>query len=158
MKTFNHKLRLATLLIVDDMEADVELIKILLFKKTDLHCHILEARHGEEAKEIIHKNLNEGKLIDLILLDINMPILDGFQFLEYLNQANKLPLMNVIMCSGSNSYDDKERARKSGALGYIVKPPPSHEFMNLLKNIPSLHFVPSTSSSEQFLVSTLQTT
>src|SRR5262249_53786272 len=67
---------LATILVVDDNDAAIELARIMLVEQSKLRCRILSARSGQEAMDLLN-NLDDRVPIDLILLDINMPGMDG---------------------------------------------------------------------------------
>lgn len=56
---------------------------------------------------------------DVVLMDIAMPVLDGFEATKRLHKA--LPDVRVLMLTGSNARADVDRARRSGAAGYITK-------------------------------------
>ena len=69
--------RLATVLLVDDNDLDIELAKLLLLDRDGLQCKVVVAQDGQEALARLHDTD-----IDLVLLDINMPRMDGFELLE----------------------------------------------------------------------------
>ncbi|MDE3060663.1 MAG: response regulator, partial [Pseudomonadota bacterium] len=75
--------RLANLLLVDDSRADIDLIKIRLLERARLQCNFMVARNGEEALDLLHAASQQP--IDLMLVDINMPEMDGFELLERMN-------------------------------------------------------------------------
>src|SRR6266852_2629330 len=68
--------KLARILLVDDNESDIQLNKIILFEK--LRCDVLAACDGKEALALLRDGVRQGNPIDLVLLDINMPVMDGF--------------------------------------------------------------------------------
>lgn len=75
-----------------------------------------------EAIEFIQNYFIErGKYPDLIVLDINMPIMNGFEFMERIKELN-IPLLNVIVLTTSDVYDDLEKMKKLGVRDFIIKP------------------------------------
>jgi len=88
---------------------------------------ILKANNGSEAIELFQKNLD----IDLILMDIKMPILDGFLATKEIRRFNKSV---VIIAQTAYAYpQDKERALEAGCNGYIVKPLDRLELTKIIK-------------------------
>jgi len=95
------------ILVVDDCEADQFLSRHILEKEYP-GAEILEAYDGLEALEQLKES---DKKIDLIILDINMPRMNGHEFLETYNQMsgeNKTSV--VVMLTSSNSIEDKEKS------------------------------------------------
>ncbi len=122
---------LARILLVDDNEDDIEAHQRMLAGDTNLRCGILTARDGKEALVLLKQAAREKDPIDLLLLDINMPIMNGFELLEKMRAEQMLPGVLVVMCTTSDHDKDKQMAESLGASGYLVKPP---EFA-LLKDI-----------------------
>jgi signal transduction histidine kinase len=109
---------LANVLLVDDSADDLEMTKFRLLERSHLECNLMTARDGESAL----MTLRTGDPIDLMLLDINMPEMGGFELLEKMVKDEKLKKTHVVMCSGSIYDKDMDRAMALGAAGYIVKP------------------------------------
>ena len=78
---------------------------------------LLQALDGQEALEVAQRERP-----DLILLDINMPLLDGFQVCEQLKQDPQTAAIKVVMLSARGSDADRARGRACGADDYFVKP------------------------------------
>jgi len=113
---------LATVLLVDDREADILLTRVRLLGRKGLQCKLLVAHDGREALDLIGSTRRQGAPVDLVLLDINMPGMDGFEMLERLRRDESLHDIPVVMHSGSTYEQDKERSRALGAVGYLEKP------------------------------------
>lgn len=103
----------STILIVDDESRMRKLIKDFLSQKG---CSILEAADGEEALEVFNKNANK---IDLILLDVMMPKLDGWSVLRQIRQESKVPIM---MLTARGEEQDELFGFELGVDEYISKP------------------------------------
>ena len=102
-----------SVLIVDDDSMMRELLKIIL--RSEDYRIAGEASNGLDAVEQC-VNLKP----DLVLLDINMPKMDGLLALEEMHKAN--PLAKVLMVSGEATMDRVNEAIQRGAVGFVVKP------------------------------------
>jgi signal transduction histidine kinase len=109
--------QIATLLLVDDDDVSVELTRIQLIEGHRLQCRVIVAQDGQDALARLRDTD-----IDLVLLDINMPRMDGFELLERMRTEKLLDRVAVVMCSTSNYQSDISRARELGARGYLTKP------------------------------------
>jgi signal transduction histidine kinase len=109
---------LATVLLVDDNDIDIELAQLLLIERNRLQCKVMVARDGHEALARL-REMN----VDLMLLDINMPRMDGFELLEQMRAEKMLDRVTVVMCSTSTYDEDISRSLELGACGYLTKPP-----------------------------------
>lgn len=102
------------ILIVDD-EPNIVMSLEYIFKKENFEVFI--ARDGAEALNII-----EDKLPNIILLDIMMPHVDGYQVLKYLKANKNFDKIKVIFLSAKNKISDVELGLELGANKYIAKP------------------------------------
>ncbi len=112
----------ANVLLVDDREADILLTRAFLSGPKGMRCNFLIANDGQEGLAAMRNPSRKYDPIDLILLDINMPVMNGFEMLEAVIQDTDLMRIPVVMCSGSTWDKDKERARELGATGFLTKP------------------------------------
>ena len=104
-----------SILIVDDSELNRALLSDMLSSDFD----IIEAENGAEAIEILHEKELE---ISLMLLDIVMPEMDGFEVLAVMNQKDWIKSIPVIMISAETSSTSIDRAYDLGAIDYISRP------------------------------------
>lgn len=102
------------ILIVDDVKANVMLLKALV-KKNDFQ--IIEAFDGKQALEMF-----EAHKPDLILLDIMMPILDGYQVLEKIRTGSINTDVSVILITALDNKEEVVKGFSAGANDYISKP------------------------------------
>ena len=102
-----------TILVVDDEFRMRKLIKDFLLKE---NCSVLEAGDGEEAIKVFDENKNK---INLILLDVMMPKLDGWSVLRQIRQESKVP---VIMLTARGEEQDELFGFELGVDEYISKP------------------------------------
>ena len=110
-----EKRNLPQLLVVDDSEMNREILKEILGKE----YRILEACDGNEALEMLEQY---GTEISLVLLDIIMPQMDGFEVPAYMNRDKWIEDIPVIMISSEGSESYIRRAYELGASDYISRP------------------------------------
>ena len=129
-------------MIVDDSEADQFIIENLI-GKLDEQIHLYKAGDGQEALEFIQDyNKNNQKYkntlpLSLIFLDINMPRMNGFEFLEeYKNfvSEKKTDPIPVIISSSSDEQSDRDKAKQYYFVeDYVVKPVELEDLNSILK-------------------------
>lgn len=112
---------LRPILLVDDSDVDVELT-LLAFKRTKLANPITVARDGDEALEWVPRWEASEPLPVVILLDINMPKLNGIEVVRQLKAHPSLRVIPVVMLTSSSFSGDVTAAYLAGANSYIVKP------------------------------------
>ena len=103
------------ILIVDDSEINRSLLSDMLSSEFD----ILEAENGMEASAILHNQEHE---ISLMLLDIVMPVMDGFEMLTVMNKNGWIKSVPVIMISAETVPSYMDKAYDLGVLDYISRP------------------------------------
>ena len=109
-----------TVLIVDD-----DFISLLILKKTmeNSGFEIFEAGNGEQALDILHKNEH----IVLVSLDLNMPVMDGYSFLDEINKSQLKHRLKIFItsCSGRREFLNITKLQgidTSAVVGYFEKP------------------------------------
>ena len=115
-----------TILLVDDSENDICLVRAA-FSMAELKNPIQETRNGEEALAYLQ---GEGAFGDrkqfplpaVMLLDLNMPMRNGFEVLEWLRAQPGLKRLTVIILTASLREEDVDRAFDLGANAFLVKP------------------------------------
>ena len=138
----------ATLLVVEDdallLEATLEL---LLLEEEPYQYDLLSAMNGEEAIAILEKQLP-----DLILSDITMPRMDGYQLLKRIRETPAWSLLPFIFLSGQNRHKEIVKARLAGADDYITKPYDPLELRKLLETRLNRHFQSQETTQNDFEV------
>jgi two-component system, chemotaxis family, chemotaxis protein CheY len=108
-------------LIIDDSAVMRKVIERALRQAGLELSEVLQASNGEEALQTLRDNQSSGGLA-LILSDINMPVMDGLQFLEARKQENLAQGVPVVMITTEGNESFVLRAIAAGAQGYICKP------------------------------------
>ena len=120
---------LKKLLVVDDSQLIHNMYRLVLNRYQG--CRIADAMNGLEALDILTKEND----FDLILLDINMPVMNGIQFMEKIFNGNRYRHIPVIVISTEGREEDTLRALKLGASGYVVKPFKPHLLHELIEKV-----------------------
>jgi chemosensory pili system protein ChpA (sensor histidine kinase/response regulator) len=90
---------------------------------------VLLARDGLHAIEIL-----QTEQVSIVLLDIEMPRMDGFEFLHYLRQDTKTSTLPVVMITSRTADKHREHAKELGATAYLGKPFNETELLSLIKS------------------------
>lgn len=114
-------------LVIEDDDVDVIGVK-RAFRDVKLSNPIIVASNGREAL----KKLRAGEVAKpyMVLLDLNMPLMNGFEFLEELRADKDLKDTIIFVLSTSNDIRDQKRAYDHNIAGYIVKSGGSDSFLN----------------------------
>jgi len=123
----DEDLKTANILVVDDNEQNLELIQAYL---EDLKCNSIPARDGISAIELI----KESKP-DLVLLDVMMPRMSGFEVCRRLKSNPETADLPVIMVTALNEMGDIERAIESGTDDFLSKPVNKLELLTRVKTM-----------------------
>jgi len=125
---------LKKILVVDDSALIHQMYRLVMNRYS---CTIVDAMNGKEALDI----LAVQKDIELILLDINMPVMNGVQFLEKASAIGIVRNIPVIVITTEGKEEDTIRGLKLGARGYLKKPfHPSalHEMIDKIFKTPGI--------------------
>jgi len=136
-KEFTGKRTRGVVLIVDDNPDDIELLR-LAFEKAKAPCAVMAAADGTEAIRYLS---GEGKFADrdqypmplLVLLDLNMPRVNGFEVLAWIQQNATATFPLVITLSYSHLESDIRRAYDLGTSAYVAKPVDLDSSVSLVK-------------------------
>ena len=103
------------ILIVEDNELSRDMLREILSDE----YRILEAENGKKALDIL---VNHRDDINLILLDLRMPVMDGYSFLDKMREDSELALIPIIVMTESNLEEDEVNALAHGAADFVPKP------------------------------------
>jgi two-component system chemotaxis response regulator CheY len=106
--------KVRTCLVVDDSSVVRKIARRIL---ETMDFEIIEAEDGEKALEVCKRAMPEA-----VLLDWNMPVMDGYEFLGNLRRLPGGDLPKVVFCTTENGIDHISRALHAGANEYIMKP------------------------------------
>lgn len=104
-----------TVLTVDDSKSMRELLKLALSSQGFAVSQAVDGVHGLEV-------LREQAPPDVIITDINMPRMNGFEFIEGVRSTDAYRAIPILVLTTESDAEKKARARKAGATGWIVKP------------------------------------
>lgn len=119
------------ILVVDDDSSTRSVLKRLFEKEG---YEVLLAQDGTELVKIL-----ETEIITLVLLDINLPWVDGFELCKLLKEHDDLKDVPIVFISGRKSEIDKKHAFKLGAHDYITKPFNIKEISDTVRTLVNLH-------------------
>ncbi|TCU18819.1 response regulator [Rhizobium sullae] len=136
--------RLAEVLLVEDSPADIQLLKLKLMRREKVSFNLHVAANGREAMRLLEQRaaIPDQPPVDLMLLDINMPLMDGFEVLSALAADGRLRGIPVCILSTSSDEGDIQRAKELGALAYMVKPPTLQQLEQMLEDVGTLKLQP----------------
>ena len=118
------------LLIEDDM---IEVMKLNRAKSAlQLNHKIIEANNGEDALAALER---KDSLPDIILLDLNMPKINGLEFLQILKNDDRLRYIPTIILTTSNNQRDLLECYKLGIAGYILKPLKYEDYVSKIEKL-----------------------
>ncbi len=105
---------MTTILVVDDEPPIVDLVRFTL---EDADVRVVEASDGAEALVVARRTIP-----DLVLLDVHMPRLDGFEVCRQLKKEPALARIPIVMLTAASQEADRARGRAAGADEYLTKP------------------------------------
>ncbi|MDD4952568.1 MAG: response regulator [Desulfovibrionaceae bacterium] len=115
----------AKVLLVDD---EVGFLNIMQKRLTGRDLEVLTAESGDDCLGVISKN----KDVDVVILDVKMPGMDGIEVLKALRRDH--PLVEVIMLTGHATVETAIMGMKNGAFDYLMKPCDIDNLLNLVKS------------------------
>ncbi|QCX39917.1 response regulator [Aureibaculum algae] len=121
---------LKVLLIEDD------LIEVMKFKRAisslDLNHQVIEANNGEDALKILEEKDN---IPDIILLDLNMPKINGIEFLSILKKDSTLKYVPTVILTTSSNQRDLLACYEIGIAGYVLKPLKYEDYVHKIEKL-----------------------
>ncbi|CAD5199764.1 Sensor histidine kinase/response regulator [Pseudomonas sp. FEN] len=123
--------RRARILLVEDNPVNQLVAKGMLGK---LGCEVTIAAHGGEALSQL-----EQQVFDLVLMDCNMPVMDGYEASRQIRRSGRWPNLPIVALTANAMPEERERCRAAGMNDYLAKPFRREELMALLE-----HWVPAT--------------
>ncbi|MEO6705766.1 MAG: response regulator [Ginsengibacter sp.] len=124
------------ILLVEDNDGDI-LLTLEALKQANINNKVDVVKDGDKALKYLYKEGQYKNAItpDLILLDINLPKVDGIEVLNHIKNDEKLMIIPVVMLTTSDSERDILKSYKNHANCYITKPVNFSNFMEVIKTI-----------------------
>jgi two-component system chemotaxis response regulator CheY len=118
---------MATILTVDDTASMRQMISFTLHS---VGHEVIQASDGQEALKVI-----EGKKVDLVIADINMPNMDGITLLKSLRALADYKFTPILMLTTESQEAKRQQGKVAGATGWIVKPFNPEQLLNVVKKV-----------------------
>ncbi|MGM0826052.1 response regulator [Vreelandella arcis] len=125
-----------TVLLVEDEPADVHLTR-MAFKQSRLLVNVYDVGDGVEALAFLRREgkYHDAPWPDIILLDLNMPRMDGKTFLDHLKRDETLKRIPVIVLTTSEAETDVMDSYNLGCAGFVTKPVDLTQFLKAIQNV-----------------------
>ncbi len=122
--------RVLHILLVDDDDVDIMNVK-RAFKRANITNPLYVANHGLEALEMLRNGaVPPGRR--LVLLDLNMPLMNGIEFLREIRKDPQLVSLSVVVLTTSNEERDRVEAYQLNVAGYLLKPVTFVDFVDIM--------------------------
>ena len=118
----------ANILVVDDEPANVKLMERILASKG--YSNVMSTLDPRQVKDIFLAQAS-----DLIILDLNMPYMDGYQVMEQLQGLEDVSLPPILVVTAQNTSDYRQRALDNGGSDYVTKPFDAKEVLSRVRNL-----------------------
>lgn len=116
-----------SILAIDDSRTMRDMLKFAL---SDAGFDVTLAEDGQQGLDAL-----EGYTPDVIITDINMPVMDGFGLIEGVRKMDALRAVPILVLTTESSQELKQRARAAGATGWIVKPFDKVKLVNAIHKV-----------------------
>ncbi|PTQ76946.1 response regulator receiver domain-containing protein [Nitrosospira multiformis] len=120
------------ILLVEDDQVDMMRVTRAL-KEIDVVNQVVHRENGEEALNYLRNEKSEKPCI--ILLDLNMPIMNGIEFLQTVKKDERLRRIPVVVLTTSDDQQDKLNSFNFGVAGYMGKPVDYQQFVEVMRSI-----------------------
>ena len=127
------------ILLVED-NADDELLTLRALKKNNIRNEVIVARDGSEALDYlfatgVHSGRDLSVMPQIILLDLKLPKLDGFEVLNRVRASEITKLLSVVILTTSNEDQDRIRGYDLGANSFVRKPVEFEKFIEAVRQL-----------------------
>src|SRR6266850_4717449 len=131
----------AVILLVEDRNDDVYLVRHAL-SKADVHNPFLVVENGEEALAYLegfgkYRNRDEFPMPDIMLLDLKMPRMDGYEVLRQVRAKPEFKSLRIIVLTSSEDLNDVNKAYELGANSFLVKPLEFENYAAMMRTLSS---------------------
>ncbi len=119
---------MSNIMVVEDSPTMRQLIVFSLKRLPD--CNVVEAVNGLDALE----KLSSGSF-DLMLVDINMPVMDGLKLIGLLRADPKYKKIPIVIITTEGAEEDRKKAMEVGATGYLSKPIQTNQLLKMVSEL-----------------------
>ena len=116
-----------TILTVDDSRTMRDMLMLAL---SDAGYRVVQAEDGVHGLEVLRSEMPQ-----VVITDINMPRMDGFGFIENVRRSDRHRAIPILVLTTESDAEKKDRARKAGATGWIVKPFDPVKLVNAIRRV-----------------------
>ena len=120
-----------TVLIVDDSATVRVAVKMALKKEYE----VIDAKNGKDALDKIEKFYAGGNRLNLIITDINMPIMGGLEFIKEVKKNRNARFVPILVLTTESQGNMKMEGKKAGATGWLVKPFKPEQLLDVAKKV-----------------------
>jgi two-component system chemotaxis response regulator CheY len=117
---------LKKVIVVDDSALIHQMYKMVLLR---YRCAIVSAKNGQEALDMLEKNPDTN----LLLVDINMPVMNGLEFIKKVKKLGTYGHIPIVIVSTDGKEEDTQRGLALGAKGYVTKPVQPSDLHSLIE-------------------------
>ncbi len=128
-----------TILIIDDNPGDIRLTEEIL-KSSKFDSKLVAILNGDNAIAYLNKALENKTLPNLIILDLNLPRMNGIEVLEIIKSDSVLKLLPVVILTSSEADYDIQKSYQNHANLYLTKPVDFDEYFKVVTNIEKFWF------------------
>ena len=132
-----------SILVVEDNELNREMLCAMLEDR----YNVLQAENGKEGLEVLQENYRD---ISIVVLDVQMPVMNGYEFLHAVKDDDLLREIPVIVATGSSDIEEEERCLELGAADFVIKPYKKNIVLKRISNIIRLRESASTLKEVEF--------
>ncbi len=118
---------MATILTVDDTASMRQMISFTL---NSVGHEVIQACDGKEALQLL-----QGKKVDLVIADVNMPNMDGITLVKSLREQVDYKFIPILMLTTESQESKRQQGKVAGATGWIVKPFNPEQLLNVVKKV-----------------------
>ena len=127
------------ILLVEDNPGDVRLVEVALRElSTDTELDV--ATDGNQALETLSGGLRDESVPDLVLLDLNLPRMGGFEFLDEIQDQPALARIPILVLTSSNACEDVAESYERAANAYLTKPTDPAEYIEMVETVADFWF------------------
>ena len=131
------------ILIIEDNDLNREMLRVIL----ENDYRVIEATDGKQGLEMLRQNFRD---LSVVLLDVQMPEMDGYEFLRIYREDDMISSVPVIVATGSSDSEDEEKCLAFGAADFVTKPYKPNVILRRIEAVIRLHESIATLQAVEF--------